>query len=61
MLLSFSTSAQQDLIGKINDSLHKDPFLNTVEQSLDLFYKDYVKDTDLDSLQKHSNLLHKRL
>jgi membrane-bound lytic murein transglycosylase D len=52
MLLSFSTSAQQDLIGKINDSLHKDPFLNTVEQSLDLFYKDYVKDTDLDSLQK---------
>ena len=52
MLLSFSMSAQQDVNGKISDSLHKDPFLNTVEQSLDLFYQEYVKDADLDSLKK---------
>ena len=35
---------------KIGDSLHKDPFLNTVEQSLDIFYKSYGAKVNTDSI-----------
>ena len=34
------------------DSLHKEPFLNTVEQSLNLFYSEYANDFNVDSLKK---------
>ena len=34
------------------DSLHEDTFLNTVEQSLNLFYNEYANDFNVDSLKK---------
>lgn len=37
------------------DSLHKDPFVNTVEQSLLLFYKDYANKKNYDSIVKALN------
>ena len=43
----------QNTISQLNtDSLHKDSFLNTVEQSLNLFYADYANDINIDSLKK---------
>jgi membrane-bound lytic murein transglycosylase D len=42
---------------KIGDSLHKDPFLNTVEQSLDIFYKSYGAKVNADSIREALNYL----
>jgi len=38
-----------------SDTLHKDPFINTVEQSLRLFYADYVNKNEYDSIIKSLN------
>ena len=35
-----------------SDTLNKDPFINTVEQSLRLFYADYVNKNEYDSIIK---------
>jgi membrane-bound lytic murein transglycosylase D len=42
---------------KVGDSLHKDPFLNTVEQSLSIFYKSYGKGVNVDSVRAVLNYL----
>jgi membrane-bound lytic murein transglycosylase D len=38
-----------------SDTLHKDPFINTVEQSFRLFYAEYVNKNEYDSIIKELN------
>jgi len=44
--------SQNELNSKTKDSLYSNTFLNTVEQSLNLFYKEYSKNESIDSLKK---------
>ncbi len=55
MILFISTglgSVAQNSSDSVKDSLNEIPFINTVEQSLDLFYAEYANNTSLDSLKK---------
>ena len=55
MILFISTgvvSFAQNPSGSVKDSLNEIPFINTIEQSLNLFYAEYANDTSLDSLKK---------
>ena len=45
-------SVAQNLSLSEKDSLNEIPFINTIEQSLNLFYAEYANDTNLDSLKK---------
>ena len=55
LVLVFSGFSQGSNDPKIGDSLHKDPFLNTVEQSLSLFYKSYGETVNVDSIRQSLN------
>ena len=55
MILFISTgvvSFAQNPSDSVKDSLNEIPFINTIEQSLNLFYAEYANDTSLDSLKK---------
>lgn len=52
MGLGLVSSSQTKPNQQGKDSLHKDSFLNTVEQSLNLFYSQYATDTNIDSLKQ---------
>jgi membrane-bound lytic murein transglycosylase D len=53
IFISFSLGFFSQNSTQLNkDSLHKDTFLNTVEQSLNLFYSEYANDFNADSLKK---------
>ena len=56
-LLSLNTVQAQKAAHLVrpSDTLHKDPFINTVEQSLRLFYADYVNKNEYDSIIKALN------
>ena len=45
-------SVAQNSSESVKDSLNEIPFINTIEQSLNLFYAEYANDTSLDSLKK---------
>ena len=45
-------SVAQNPSDSVEDSLNDIPFINTIEQSLNLFYAEYANDTSLDSLKK---------
>ena len=45
-------SVAQSSSDSVKDSLNDIPFINTIEQSLNLFYAEYANDTNLDSLKK---------
>ena len=50
--LSVFSFSQRELNSKTKDTLFADSFLNTVEQSLNLFYNEYSKNESIDSLKK---------
>ena len=52
VLITFWGFSQPTNPSKIGDSLHKDPFLNTVEQSLKQFYLEYATTENVDSLRQ---------
>ena len=43
-------SVAQNSSESVKDSLNEIPFINTIEQSLNLFYAEYANATSLDSL-----------
>ena len=45
-------SVAQNSSDSVKDSLNEIPFINTIEQSLDLFYAEYANNASLDSLKK---------
>jgi membrane-bound lytic murein transglycosylase D len=47
---NFSFGQQSNRNSKSSDSLNSEAFINTVQQSLQLFYTDYVNDTKYDSI-----------
>lgn len=57
LMLVLGGFSQSKNTAKIGDSLHKDYFLNTVEQSLNLFYKEYSDTANIDSIRKALNYL----
>ena len=57
LALVFSSFSQGSNTPKIGDSLHKDPFLNTIEQSLNLFYNEYSGTENVDSIRQSLNYL----
>ena len=52
LAIAFSSFSQPTNPPKIGDSLHKDPFLNTVEQSLNAFYVEYEAKENVDSIRQ---------
>ena len=52
VLIAFWGFSQPTNPSKIEDSLHKDPFLNTIEQSLKQFYLEYATTENVDSLRQ---------
>ena len=48
--MSFTMIGQQAVKDTVRPSIEKTPFLKTIEQSLDLFYKDYINDFSYDSI-----------
>ena len=52
LAIAFSGFSQTTNLPKIGDSLHKDTFLNTVEQSLNAFYLDYEDLENVDSIRQ---------
>jgi hypothetical protein len=52
LAIAFSGFSQPTNPSKIGDSLHKDPFLNTVEQSLNAFYLEYEAAENVDSIRQ---------
>ena len=52
VLITFWGFSQPTNPSKIGDSLHKAPFLNTVEQSLKQFYLEYATTENVDSLRQ---------
>ncbi len=47
---NFSFGQQSNRNSKPSDTLHSEAFINTIQQSLQLFYADYVNDTKYDSI-----------
>ena len=52
LAIAFSGFSQPTNPPKIGDSLHKDSFLNTVEQSLNAFYLEYEDLENVDSIRQ---------
>lgn len=50
LLLNVSFGQQSNRNPKFSDSLNAEAFINTVQQSLQLFYADYINDTKYDSI-----------
>lgn len=50
LLLNVSFGQQSNRSPKSSDSLNAEAFINTVQQSLQLFYADYINDTKYDSI-----------
>jgi membrane-bound lytic murein transglycosylase D len=50
LIANLTFGQQSTRNSKSSDSLNSEPFINTVQQSLQLFYADYVNDTKYDSI-----------